>query len=209
MTTLRAAALAATVSLSSVPALAQGLSFSGGMTVTSNYMLRGLSQSLNRPALQFWGEAETMGFYAGVWASSIRGSGTDRIEFDPYLGYRFSIGSASFDIGYIRYLYDRSGNCCGEFYANAEVEVDSSTFFGSLSLNDAHGFGIADIHLGVRYAFDGSFYASGLVGRSPGVASYGVLGVGYQVNPNVGFEAGYHITNAQRNQLVVSSNITF
>jgi len=208
MTTLRAAALAATLSLCAAPVLAQNLSFSGGMTVTSNYMSRGLTNSDNRPALQFYGEVETMGFYAGAWGSTVR-LAPDQIEVDLYAGYRFSVGGASFDVGYVRYVYDRTGDAGGEFYGLFEVEVDSTTFFGGLYMTDVGGLSLTDTHVGVRYAFDQNFYASGMVGRAPGVANYGVLGVGYQVNPNVGFEAGYHITNAQRNQLVVSTNITF
>jgi uncharacterized protein (TIGR02001 family) len=208
MTKFPAAALAASLSLCAAPALAQGLSFSGGMTVTSNYMSRGVTQSMDRPALQFWGEVENMGFYAGVWASSVR-LGTDRAEIDLYAGYRFSVGAASFDVGYVRYLYDRSGDCCGEVYGTFEFEADSTTFFGGLYLEGRRGLGVNDAHLGFRYGFYDNFNASAMVGRATGGVNYGVLGLGYTVNDNVGFEAGYHFTNAQRNQFVVSSNISF
>jgi uncharacterized protein (TIGR02001 family) len=208
MTKFPAAALAASLTLCAAPALAQGLSFSGGMTVTSNYMSRGITQSMNRPALQFWGEVENSGFYAGVWASSVR-LAPDQVEVDLYAGYRFSVGAASFDIGYARYLYDRTGDCCGELYGTFEFEVDRTTIFGGVHLDGRRGMGVNDTNLGFRYEFYDSLTASAMVGRATGGVNYGVLGLGYAVNPNVAFEAGYHFTNAQRNQFVVSSNINF
>lgn len=208
MTKIRAAALAVTLSLCAVPALAQGLSFSGGMTVTSNYMSRGVSQSADRPALQFWGEVENMGFYGGIWASTVR-LAPDQAEVDIYAGYRFTADALTVDLGYVRYLYDRTGNCCGELYATFEAEVDQTTFFGGVSLDGLRRARVSDLHLGIRYGFYEGLNASASVGRASGGVNYGVLGLGYTVNDNVGFEAGYHITNAQRNQFVVSSNINF
>lgn len=207
MTRLRVAALAAAVSAIAVPAVAQNLSFSGGLTITSNYMSRGLTQSNDRPALQFWGEVEASGFYAGIWASTVR-LAPDRAEFDIYAGYRFSVGAASFDLGYTRYVYDSTGNCCGELHASFEVEAGAGTWFGSLAY-DPSARQTTDTHLGVSFGFYDRFTASATVGRAAGAVNYGVLGLGYTLNDSVSFDAGVHLTNAQSNRLVLSTTIGF
>lgn len=203
----RAAALAGVLSLLTAPALAQGLSFSGSVGITSNYMSRGVTQSDNRPALQFGFEGEASGFYAGIWGSTVR-LAPDDIEVDLYAGYRFSVGAASFDVGYARYFYDSTGNCCGEVYGLFEVAADPVTVFGGVYY-DPRLRSTNDVHLGVRYGFMDRFEASAQVGRAAGGVNYGVVGLGYQLNDSVGFDAGYHITNAQRNQFVVSTRIGF
>jgi uncharacterized protein (TIGR02001 family) len=206
---LRTTAIAAAVALvaGSLSAQAQELSFSYGGTITSNYMSRGVTQSNNRPALQFYSEIETSGFYAGAWASTVR-LAPDSVEVDLYAGYRFSVGAASFDLGYARYFYNRTGNCCGEVYASFEVESGSSTFSGGLAY-DPGARVLADVNLGVSYDFGNQVSASAMAGRTPGGGRYGVVGVGYEISDNFGVEAAYHLTNAQRNQLVVSLNFNF
>src|SRR5690606_37881837 len=64
-------------------------------------------------------------FYAGLWFSTVSGVGgytaDDDLEYDLYLGVRPEFGNLSLDFGYVRYLYDSSGDdCrCGELYAKA------------------------------------------------------------------------------------------
>jgi uncharacterized protein (TIGR02001 family) len=206
MTLTRAAALAV-ASVIAAPATAQTLGFSGGLTITSNYMSRGLTQSDNRPALQFWGEVETAGFYAGLWASTVR-LAPDRVEVDLSAGYRFSVGTASFDLGYTRYLYDSSGDCCGEVHARVAVDAQPGTWFGRIAW-DPGARRISDTQLGVTYDFAQRFTASATVGRAAGGVNYGILGLGYRLNESVAFDAGLHLTNAQRDRLVLSTTIGF
>lgn len=210
MTRIRTLAATSALALvaGTLSAQAQGLSFSGGVTLTSNYMSRGVTQSNNRPALQFYAEGEAAGLYLGVFGSTVR-LAPDEFEFDLYGGYRFSVGAASFDLGYARYLYDSTGNCCGEFYALAEMDLAPGTLFGGIYVDGARGHTLNDVHLGVSYDFGQGFSSSLTAGRGPGGARYGILGVGYAVNDNLSVEAGYHITNQQRNQLVVSAGFNF
>ena len=206
MTHLRLAALAAAFGALAAPAAGQSLSFSGGLTITSNYMSRGITQSANRPALQFWGEVESYGFYAGLWGSTVR-MAPDRLEFDLSAGYRFSVGAAAVDIGYTRFLYDSTGDCCGELHARVEVDAQPGAWFGAIAY-DPSGRRITDTHLGVRYDFADRFNASATVGRAPGV-SYGVLGLGYRLNDSVGFDAAAHLSSAQSSRIVLSTSIGF
>ena len=213
MTSYQTLAASAAIALcaGTLSAQAQNLTFSGGVSLTSNYMSRGVTQSENRPALQFYGEVEASGFYAGVWGSTVRfpAPETDAVELDLYAGYRFSVGAASFDVGYARYYYDDSGNCCGEFYGLFEIDADPATVFGGIHVDGARGNTLNDIHLGVSYGFAERYTTSLTAGRAAGGVRYGVLGLGYSFNDNFSVEAAYHVTNAQRNQLVVSASFDF
>ena len=67
-------------------------------------------------------------FYGGVWSSTVDFPGDpefgdDNLEFDLYAGVRPTLGDFSFDLSYYRYLYDSSGDCCGEFVLIAQYPV--------------------------------------------------------------------------------------
>lgn len=209
-TTVAAAAMITALAASA--AQAQELSFSGGMTLTSDYMSRGVSFSLNRPALQFFGEVEASGLYGGAFVSTVRGFGDD-LELTLYAGYRFELGGLGVDLGYARYLYDNSGNCCGELYALFETEVDRSTFSAGFYY-DPSARVLTDAHLGVGFGLTDQFSASLTAGRaSDGVVrwSYAVAGVDYAITDNFSVNAAYHFTRApaERNRFVVSASLNF
>jgi uncharacterized protein (TIGR02001 family) len=82
--------------------------------VTSNYISKGVTQSDNRPALQAYAEASQGIFYGGLWSSTVD-LDDDQVEFDLYAGVRPTLGDFDVDFSYVRYIYNRSGNCCGEF----------------------------------------------------------------------------------------------
>jgi uncharacterized protein (TIGR02001 family) len=84
----------------------------GNMTLTSEYLYRGIAQSNNRPALQGgFDYALPAGFYIGNWNSSISwisdaGLGaSSSLEMDFYGGYKQSFGDFSFDVGTLYYYY--------------------------------------------------------------------------------------------------------
>ncbi len=96
------------------PAAAQQApSVYAGVAATTNYIYRGETQSDDRPALQGYIESELGMLYAGAWASTVD-LDDDRAELELYVGVRRSFGDLSADLSYIRYLYDQSGDCCGE-----------------------------------------------------------------------------------------------
>jgi uncharacterized protein (TIGR02001 family) len=92
-----------------------------GATFTTNYIFRGTTQTDDDPALQGYVEASYGIVYAGAWASNVNfgEDETDNIEVDLYAGIRPEFGDLSLDVGYVRYLYDDTGDCCGELYAKA------------------------------------------------------------------------------------------
>src|SRR5690606_13063599 len=94
---------------------AEGLTFSGGATLTSRYVSDGIRQS-NGLAFQPWIEGEVNGFYFGAWASNVSKTLLGQSsEIDLYLGYRNEVGQFSYDIGYAHYFYrGPKEDCCGE-----------------------------------------------------------------------------------------------
>jgi uncharacterized protein (TIGR02001 family) len=120
-TTLGAASLLAAVVFAG-PALADGISgrgkvadspmphgctTAGNVGVTSDYVFRGISQSLENPAIQGGVDLTCGNWYLGVWGSSIDfGAAIDgTAEIDIYGGYKMTRGRFAFDFGFIYYAY--------------------------------------------------------------------------------------------------------
>lgn len=109
-------------------ASAEEFALNYGVAVTTNYISDGATQSNDNPALQGYVEGSYGMFYGGVWSSTVDFGddpvyGDDSLEFDLYAGIRPTLGDFSFDISYYRYLYDKSGDCCGEFVLVAQYPI--------------------------------------------------------------------------------------
>ena len=98
------------------------IDFAFGAAATSNYVSDGFTQSGDGPALQAYGEISSGIFYSGIWMSSVELDG-DNIEFDLYAGIRGEMGGIALDLSYYRYLYDESGDCCGEWIGKADIAL--------------------------------------------------------------------------------------
>lgn len=94
-------------------------SFSGNLTLTSDYVFRGISQTGGEPAVQGGLDySHASGFYLGTWASNVgwledfQGYQKGNVEFDVYGGYRGGIGDTglTFDLGAIQYIYPGTNN---------------------------------------------------------------------------------------------------
>lgn len=109
-------------SIFSLPALAADApasphTFSSNVSLVSDYLYRGISQTNGKAAIQGgFDYSHASGFYAGVWGSSISwltdaGAGSQvatssQVELDTYLGFKNSFsGDFSYDVGYLRYNY--------------------------------------------------------------------------------------------------------
>ncbi len=99
------------------------IDFAFGAAATTNYVSDGFAQSGDGPAVQGYGEISSGIFYSGIWMSSVELDG-DSIEFDLYAGVRGEIGGVALDLAYYRYLYDESGDCCGEWIAKADFTLN-------------------------------------------------------------------------------------
>lgn len=128
--TMKPVALAAVIgiALSIAAPLTHAQGFSGGLTATSDYVFRGLSQTNEDPALQ--GEIRfdhSTGLYAGLWASNVDfgGSVGSGIEYDTFIGYARSLtDTVGIDVQFVRYNY--SG-------LNGSSDFEYNEFIGNLS----------------------------------------------------------------------------
>jgi uncharacterized protein (TIGR02001 family) len=84
---------------------------SGNITLTSDYVFRGVSQTQNGPAIQGgFDYAHASGFYIGTWASnvdwvSLGYKDNSSMEIDVYGGFKGTAGDFGFDLGVITYYY--------------------------------------------------------------------------------------------------------
>lgn len=130
---------------------------SGNVSLTSDYVFRGVSQANQKPALQGGAEyAHDSGFYIGTWGSSISwlsdtpGDISSSLELDGYLGYRGKANDVfSYDVGVLAYGYPGdfpdgfSRADTTEIYAGATVTPVESVSLGlkySYSVTELFGY---------------------------------------------------------------------
>ena len=113
---------------------------SGNVTLGSDYVYRGISQTDEEPTIQGGFDAVyESGFYAGVWASNVAFDGS--IEIDYYAGFSQEIDAFSYDVGFIHYNYPnqpqgQADSNFNEAYGNITVRgftvglAVSNDFFG-------------------------------------------------------------------------------
>ena len=112
---------------------------SGNVTMASDYVFRGISQTSNQIAIQggFDYEHES-GLYIGTWASNVDSeffnTGTDpQTEVDGYVGYSGDVGNGfGYDVGYLRYQYPGASSAgTNEYHVTGSYSTGS---FGDFSL---------------------------------------------------------------------------
>jgi uncharacterized protein (TIGR02001 family) len=107
---------------------------SGNVTLTSNYLFRGISQTGGDPAIQGGLDyTHSSGFYLGTWGSNVgwienyQEYETGNMEIDLYGGFRGPIGKSdfTFDVGAIQYWYPGDNN--GPY-----VDADTTEIYGAI-----------------------------------------------------------------------------
>lgn len=137
------------------------------VSLYSEYEYRGISQTAEKPALQFnLDYTHTSGFYLGTFVTNIKwlkeaakasGFSTNaKIEWDIFGGYKFEIAKdVTVDVGYLRYEYPSSsafhpspntdeiylGISSGPF--SAKYSRSTSTLFG---FSDSKGSGFTEVN---------------------------------------------------------------
>jgi uncharacterized protein (TIGR02001 family) len=103
------------------------------VSLVNNYLLRGISQTGGKPAVQGGFDYEHhSGFYAGVWGSNVSilgdmGVATNAsLELDTYLGFKNKFAKDfTYDVGFLRY------NLPGTYIPGATTG-DTNEFYGSI-----------------------------------------------------------------------------
>jgi uncharacterized protein (TIGR02001 family) len=154
----------------------------GEVTVVSDYLFRGVTQTNEKPALQAGLTWEHAGaFYAGAWGSSISWlSDSDpdvssQVELDVFLGYAGTFGESGvgYDVGANHYAYP--GRYPSGYNSPDTTEVHFGLSWNVLSAKYAYAatdlFGIPDsdgssaLDLGADWEFDGGWSAGVAYGR--------------------------------------------
>ena len=149
------------------PAQAQEVEVSGNVSIANDYAFRGISQTLEEPALQ--GGLDVgfpMGFYAGVWGSSVN-FGEDlgigpraQLELDGYAGCAPTVGPIALDLGGIYYGYPGAAD---------ERNYDFVELYGSA------GAEAGPVSVGLSGAYSPDFFAGSGTGFFGGAeASFGI-----------------------------------
>jgi uncharacterized protein (TIGR02001 family) len=106
---------------------------SANVSLVSDYLYRGISQTGASPAIQGGFDlAHSSGLYVGAWGSSISWlsdaavASNAGLELDTYGGYKFATGDVSYDVGYLRYNYP------GTYVAGA-IKGDTDEVYGAIS----------------------------------------------------------------------------
>jgi len=157
---LAVAVLAAFASSASVQqaAAASDHTFTGNLTVASDYRFRGISQTFGQPTVQGgFDYAHSSGFYVGNWNSNVSGvqyPAGGSLEMDFYGGYKFEpVKDVSADVGFLYYYYpDAKVAGTGEKFDNAEIY-----FAGSYKWFSAkYSYGITD-YFGLNNTTSGAY----------------------------------------------------
>lgn len=178
--------------------IASAFDIAFGAAVTSRYISRGYDQS-DGVAFQGYIEPSYDMFYAGVWFSTVDGDlvgidPRDDVEIDLYFGIRPEFGNLSLDIGYARYLYDTSGDCCGEIYAKATYAFTDALSAGAELYFDPENdttYGVLNTEIGLPYDFTLSAAIGTWLDGSGEGADWNA-GISYTFNDMVTVDARYY-----------------
>jgi len=133
MKTLKKTALAAALATVTVTAAAAESPFSGNVAYTTDYTFRGISQTLEKPAIQGgFDYSHSSGLYAGTWASSVDFGDSTQSEWDWYGGFAGELGASKlgYDVGVLSYNYTAGLDA----YDFLEVYGKLSYDFGAFAL---------------------------------------------------------------------------
>jgi len=132
------AAPAAVFAQAAAPAAAPASphTFTGNVTLASEYLYRGIAQTRGEPAIQGgFDYSHASGLYVGTWASNISWLSdglvgvTAPIEWDVYGGFKnsFAGGDWGYDVGVLTYNYPARG------WPSGVAKPDTQEIYGALS----------------------------------------------------------------------------
>ncbi len=157
----------------------QPFEVSANVALTTDYIVRGLTQTDEGPALQGGFDlSHENGLYIGTWGSNVKFLEGDSVqpedradlEIDAYLGYANELDSGlNYDLGLIYYMYPGSGSDLNYNYYEYTL---------------GFGYAMNGIDLGLNYAYSPENF--GETGKAHNIE----LSAGYTLDNGVGF-GGY------------------
>ena len=184
--------LAAGIALASSAAATQAVEITGNVTLATDYVFRGFSQTSEKGAIQGGFDADFgNGFYAGTWASNVDFGSEVTTEMDFYFGYGFELSdNVALDFSYIYFMYpgDEAALNYQEFVVGLSVYdfgfslVYSDEYLGdggpdAFVLNADYSFALGeatslDLHLGYSEADENNFF--GVTGEDDSYIDYSI-----------------------------------
>jgi uncharacterized protein (TIGR02001 family) len=172
-----------------------------GLATTTDYDLRGVSQSSHKAAQQGYFEVDytlndMVKFYAGLWGSSLW-TGFADAEFDATAGVRFTWGNFGLDIGNIYYYYPGGVNpttvptlangSFDEMYVKPSYKFNDWLTVGGTFETGFNNFNNKVVGPGLPWVGDARhWYGSGnAVITLPAFMPYGIV---TSINPEIGYE---------------------
>jgi uncharacterized protein (TIGR02001 family) len=138
------------------------------ISLTSDYVFRGLSLADNGPAIQGGFDWTSEVFYTGVWGSSL----TDGMEIDLYAGFTPTTGPVEWNIGAVGYFYPGADD------DGAEYDFVEFVVAGSMSLTE-------------QFSVGGGVYLAPENWGDTGEATYYEINGAYQPMDALSFSAAY------------------
>lgn len=174
--------------------------FTANVSVVSDYIFRGISQTQHMPALQGgFDYSHASGLYAGTWASNVNwvregGYKTDNsMEWDFYAGYRGGFaGDFTYDVGALYYFYPGDTQSANSFKSTNSTEAYASLGWKFITVKYSYALS------SYLFGWEGTGYddqktkGSGYLDVS---ANYD-LGGGWGVNGHVGHQTIKHNSGA-------------
>jgi uncharacterized protein (TIGR02001 family) len=162
-----------------------------GVAFTTDYRLRGVSQSNNKPAVQGYFELqytvnEWLKLYAGLWGSSLNYTYANA-EIDVSGGARMAFGNFGLDVGYVYYYYPSPSPIAsptgtsvsfGDFYAKPSYKIADWLTVGAIvdyGNNFNNGVGIVG-------SKDAGYYS----GNATITLPWSPAGITISLNPEIG-----------------------
>ena len=166
---------------------------SANISMANNYLWRGLTQSINEPAISGGIDyAHESGLYVGTWVSNVsyvNANGADTTgdsfgyEHDLYIGYGGEYNGISYDFGYLYYNYDDDAKFdFGEIYGSVGYMGFSVTAYLLANTEADETAGVGKDGGNYNLGFGSTYYISG---------DYGIeVGNGIELGAHIGYHNG-------------------
>ncbi|MCG3655790.1 TorF family putative porin [Aliarcobacter butzleri] len=157
-----------------------------GITGTSNYLVRGMTQTNDKAALFLEGTVLYNGFFTGAWTSNIDFEGTDaNREIDLYAGYSKDIFGFETTLTYTKFLYNSK-----DIADMDEVEIKVVYPFDKFSIGGKYIFGTYVENDGKKLDYYEGFtsYDFDIVTLKGSTGSYEDTGDNFEIGISKSFE---------------------
>lgn len=191
------------------------------VSMTTDYVFRGVTQTDNGPAIQGSFDWSNDMWYAGAWASNVDDFSADAsMELDLYVGITPTTGPVNWDLALVGYFYPGAADDAGEFdyyegIVGASTDLTEQFSVGAQLAYSPEFFG--DTGEGLYYELNGTFAASEALSFSGAFGTQDVDTTGDYDTWNLGgslamhgftFDLRYHDTDISGLDEVVNLSVS-